>query len=97
MPGFPYTSSLALIGTNVVMLSMPFIRGQGAWLAAGVVMLVLFSLIYLTMKFFSSSKGKDTSYKSIDFKRFHGRLASEFSRELTIDADKKKNNKNSGK
>jgi L-asparagine transporter-like permease len=93
MPGFPYTSWFALIGIVIVILSMPFISGQGSGLAAGIVMVGLYSLIYWAMKNFGASKVKDASNKSE--KAYHGRFATEISEEL-IDGCKK-DDKNKGK
>ncbi|MEQ8197834.1 MAG: amino acid permease [Clostridiaceae bacterium] len=93
MPGFPYTSWFALIGMIIVILSMPFISGQGSGLIAGIVMTALYSLIYMAMKYFSSSKVKSTADRSVNIKRYHGKLATEFSRELAEGTDKKDKNK----
>lgn len=50
MPGFPYTSWIALISIIVIIISMPFISGQTSGLIAGLVMTALFAVIYLIMK-----------------------------------------------
>ena len=51
MPGFPYTSWIALISMIIVLLCMPFIPGQGVGLIAGIVMVVFYSGVYVAMKF----------------------------------------------
>lgn len=82
MPGFPYGSWFTLIGMIVVIFSMPFIPGQEAGLIAGIVMVAFFSLIYMAIKFFNKSEVKDTTDRSIDIRKHHGRFATEFSKEL---------------
>lgn len=49
MPGYPITSWIALIGTVIVIASMPFISGQLSGLIAGIAMTVLYALIYFVM------------------------------------------------
>lgn len=93
MPGYPYTTWFALIGTVIVILSMPFISGQGAGLIAGIVMLILFTLIYMVMKFFRSSQAKNSTDKNTITKAYGGRLAAEFSEELSEGDSKKDKNK----
>jgi L-asparagine transporter-like permease len=46
LPGFPYTSWLALGSCLAVIASMPLIPGQGAGLAAGLALLALFAAAY---------------------------------------------------
>ncbi|KZL91996.1 amino acid permease [Clostridium magnum] len=89
MPGFPYSSWLALIGTIVIILSMPIISGQGSGLIAGIAMVSVFSLIYVAMKFFSGSQVKSTTDASRNIKRYHGKFVTEFSRELTEETNRK--------
>lgn len=81
MPGYPYTSWIALISIIVVILSMPFIEGQTSGLIAGVAMLILFTVIYYIMKLVNPSldqknemKGKQRNYQT--------QFAQEFSEEL---------------
>ena len=50
MPGFPYTSWIALISMIIIILSMPFISGQGIGLIAGFAMIIISSLIYAGMR-----------------------------------------------
>ncbi|MDF2557132.1 MAG: amino acid permease [Bacillales bacterium] len=49
MPGFPYTSWIALISMIIVLLCMPFIPGQVTGLISGVIMVIFYSLIYLAV------------------------------------------------
>lgn len=56
MPGFPYTSWIALVSMVLILLSMPFIEGQGTGLVAGIAMVVIYGLIYFAVG--SRKKGK---------------------------------------
>lgn len=82
MPGYPITSWLALIGTIVVIVSMPFISGQLSGLIVGLAMTAGFTLIYLIMKFVGRKK------ESPEMERLHRRsmntvYSQEMSKELT--------------
>lgn len=92
--GYPYGSLIALIGMVVVIISMPFISGQGLGLFVGVVMTIIYSFIYIGIKVFSSSSTKNDTSKVIDIKRYRGRLAAEVSNELTESSSDKDRNKN---
>lgn len=46
LPGFPVTSWLGLIGMIAIIISMPFIPGQGAGLVVGLILVALLSVIY---------------------------------------------------
>ena len=48
--GFPYTSIAVLLLLIIAILSMPFVKGQGSGLIAGVVLVVLFSVLYSVTK-----------------------------------------------
>lgn len=50
LPGFPYTSWLALAGSIAIIASMPLIPGQGSGLAAGLALVVLYSGVYFVFK-----------------------------------------------
>ncbi len=50
MPGFPYTSWFALISMLAIMASMPFIKGQGAGLLAGLAMILIFIIVYCFLR-----------------------------------------------
>lgn len=79
MPGFPYTSWIALVAIIVVIISMPFISGQTSGLIAGVAMTALFIVIYLVMKV----TGKAETGELISRRGMRSRYAQEFSEELT--------------
>ncbi len=50
LPGYPYTSWLALGGCLAVIVSMPLVPGQGSGLAAGLALLAIFAAAYLAKK-----------------------------------------------
>jgi L-asparagine transporter-like permease len=81
MPGFPYTSWIALIGTIVVIISMPFISGQGSGLIAGIIMTVLYSIIYLVM-WLTGREGESRGMERLHHRRLNARYSQEFSEEL---------------
>lgn len=59
MRGYPFTSLFVLISLIIVMLSMPLIPGQVYGFVAGLVMTVLYIMIYLVIKYRSRVKKKD--------------------------------------
>jgi L-asparagine transporter-like permease len=81
MHGYPYTSWFVLISLIAIIFSMPFIPGQVAGLYAGIIIIAVYSLIYLALKIVRSFKNgniaslNETYYKS-DF-------LTEFSEEIT--------------
>ncbi|MDP4107046.1 MAG: amino acid permease, partial [Bacillota bacterium] len=91
MPGFPYTSWIALISMIIVLLSMPFIPGQTIGLISGVVMVIIFSMIYYVMRFRIGSIMKVTPQRGLPAKSNNPSFQTEFSHELAEKADKKKN------
>lgn len=90
MPGYPYTSWIALISMIVVFLSMPFIPGQSVGLITGMVIVILFSLIYLTMKFRPGSERRSSLARGLQIKKYQSGLSTEFSEELMAKMNKKK-------
>lgn len=81
MPGYPYTSWIALVSMIIVFFSMPFIPGQAAGLITGIVMVVSYSLIYLAIRFRTSAN--DTPHRGLNIKKYQTRVLTEFSKELT--------------
>ncbi|MDT8717534.1 amino acid permease [Clostridium sp. 19966] len=81
--GYPYTSWIALIGTVIVIVSMPLIPGQGSGLAAGIVMVAVYSLIYMAMKVKHKAESEDITAKIVGIKKYHGKFITEISEELT--------------
>ncbi|MDQ1146140.1 L-asparagine transporter-like permease [Bacillus sp. SORGH_AS 510] len=85
MPGFPYTSWITLICMVVVLISMPFIPGQGTGLVAGIGFVVVYSLIYLTLRYRARSRITPETSLKVDYQ---SGLLTEFSEELTDKEDK---------
>lgn len=79
LPGFPYTSWVVLISLIAVIFSMPFIPGQASGLIAGIIMITIYSLIYITYSF---KEKRYTIYKSVS-KRYQPGMLTEVSKELT--------------
>lgn len=86
MPGFPYTSWIALVSLIIVLLSMPLIPGQTAGLFTGISMVVFFSLTYLVMSRRGGLQGHDDRVRGT----LQSNFATEFSEELYGDNDKDK-------
>lgn len=89
MPGYPYTSWIALISMIIIILSMPFIPGQGSGLIAGFVLIALYSFIYIGIKFVNSPERNNAINRSVSNRRYKKRLLTEFSKELTGENEKK--------
>jgi L-asparagine transporter-like permease len=80
MPGFPYTSWITLISMIIVLVSMPFIPGQGTGLVAGIGMVVVYSLIYFAMRYRTRERTSKSGVSTIDYR---DGMLTEFSEELT--------------
>ena len=89
MPGYPYTSWITLISMIVVLISMPFIPGQGAGLVTGFIMIMVYSLIYLALKFRASSERRAAKTRGLLIKNYRSRLSTEFSEEIMGKINKK--------
>jgi L-asparagine transporter-like permease len=93
MPGYPYTSWIALISMIIIFVSMPFIPGQGTGLITGIVLVVLYSFIYLVLRFRTNAQAKLTTQKGLHTKRYQPSLLTEFSDEPFEKANEEKKNK----
>lgn len=82
MPGYPYTSWIALVVTIIVIISMPFIAGQGSGLIAGIVMTVLYSAIYFIMRI-TGRKGESKEMEELHHRGLRAGYFQEISEELT--------------
>lgn len=58
LPGYPYTSWLGMAGCLAIIASMPLIPGQGSGLAAGVILVGLYTVFYFMKKSFSEGDEK---------------------------------------
>ncbi|WP_110460985.1 amino acid permease [Ruminiclostridium sufflavum] len=85
MKGFPYTSWVVLISLTAIIFSMPYIDGQGTGLVAGVIMIAVYSLLYVGMRAVSSFPKNRLSVKSV----YKSDFLTEASDELTSFEDKK--------
>ena len=82
MPGYPYTSWIALFSTIVIIISMPFISGQLSGLLAGLGMTTLYALIYVIMKL-TGRKKEAPGMEQLHNKGMRAGFSQEMSRELT--------------
>jgi L-asparagine transporter-like permease len=85
MPGYPYTSWIALISIAVIILSMPLLPGQGSGLIATIIMIAFYLAAYVLFRsriFYRNARKTD---KSIDLKEYLSLLSAEFSEELYRD------------
>lgn len=90
MPGYPYTSWIVFLSILIIIISMPFISGQGLGLVAGIVMTTLYYITYVTLKYLRNLKKNNTSYSNFKHKKYQSNLSAEFSKELTDKTYKKK-------
>lgn len=78
IPGYPYTSWLAIISLIAIIASMPLIPGQGSGLVAGLLLILFFLIVYLV---------KELVGKKRPFNRFleqlRPRTSMEFAKELS--------------
>lgn len=88
MPGYPYTSWIVLICMVIIILSMPFIPGQSSGLIAGLIMVAFYSIAYMAIRLTNVSR-KD---KAAGNKKFRKALLTEFSEELTEEAEESDKN-----
>jgi L-asparagine transporter-like permease len=89
MPGYPYSSWIALISMIIIILSMPLIPGQLSGLIAGIIMIALYSLIYLAIRFVFNPQKNTTTNKGFKYNRYQSRLSTEFSKELADEFNEK--------
>jgi L-asparagine transporter-like permease len=81
MPGYPFTSWIALISIVVIIISMPFISGQTSGLVAGIVMTAGYTLIYVIMKY-SGRHRTNNQMKHLNRGQWKERYSNEISEEL---------------
>lgn len=90
MPGYPYTSWIGLISMIIIILSMPFIPGQGSGLIAGLFMVGVYSVAYMLLRY---SRARGSVHKLIKTK-YKTNLSTEFSDEISekeVGTDEDKN------
>lgn len=76
MQGFPYTSVFVLVSLLAAIASMPFVKGQGAGLAAGICLVVFYAAAYGVMRYHSRES------RQMHRPRAAGAANAEFSEEL---------------
>jgi L-asparagine transporter-like permease len=91
MRGYPYTSWIALISMIIILMCMPLIPGQGVGLIAGIVMVVVYSLVYYVMRLITRSKTENATGKGNPMRKKQPSLVTEFSEELNPKMDHKEN------
>lgn len=84
-----YASWIALLGIIIAILSMPFIKGQGSGLAAGIIMVALFSASYVVMRYAQNLKKGNLQQGNQNGGTARMKFVSEFSKEIS----KRKNSK----
>lgn len=93
LPGYPMTSWLALASILLIIASMPLIPGQGAGLVAGLILVSLFSVIYIGKKLYQQKvvqAGQVTEEKVSSTKGFLQRQEAQFeiAKEVAIDQER---------
>lgn len=83
MPGFPYTSWIALLGIIAIILSMPFISGQTSGLIAGIGITLVFTVIYLIMKAVGFRENHEP--EKLNLRKYQSNYAQEFAQEFFSD------------
>jgi L-asparagine transporter-like permease len=82
MPGFPYTSWIALISIIAVLVSMPFIPGQEIGLITGIVMVVFYSIVYVAMRYVNGYRMRFKLKRGMRFETYQSDYLTEYSKEL---------------
>ena len=90
MPGFPYTSWIALISIIAILISMPLISGQEIGMITGIVMVIFFSIVYVVMKYVSRTNLKLLTKKGLRSKDFETGFLTEYSKELNGEENEKR-------
>jgi hypothetical protein len=70
---------------------MPFIKGQGTGLIAGIIMIVFYSLCYAGMKLYRTFHGRDNTEKEHYGRNYREGLSTEFSEELADIIERQQN------
>jgi AAT family amino acid transporter len=62
LPGYPFSSWIAMLSLIGIILSMPLVEGQGYGLVAGVTFILLYTVLYFVKKYFAKNF-KESSYE----------------------------------
>jgi len=92
LPGYPITSWLALVSCLLIIASMPLVAGQGAGLVAGLVLVIVCSVIYNGRKLYQQKviqARQGDGEKFISPRKLVQRQEAQFemAKEVTIDQD----------
>lgn len=82
MPGYPYTSWIALISMIIIIFSMPFIPGQVSGLIAGIIMIGIYLVAFIVMTFVKHSKSSNAVSEGFKRKGYQSIFSEEYSNEL---------------
>lgn len=83
VPGFPYSSWIAFVSMILVLISMPFIPGQGTGLISGIVMVIFYSAVFMAIRFRIRRKAAVPAGQRGPLRVVRPSLATEWSEELT--------------
>lgn len=102
MPGYPYTSWIALLAGVTILFSMPFIPGQTAGLITGIAMVAVYALIYQIMKMAAVRNGNiDTADRingsNTQQQNYRTMLSEEYAEEFIEDTRPNNNSNNKKK
>jgi len=92
-PGYPYSTWIVFLSLIMIIVSMPFISGQGSGLIAGIIMIVAFSIIYIFNTWINNLQRNRMIDHSLNKKTCETKLSVEFSKELTREIDSRVNKK----
>jgi AAT family amino acid transporter len=86
LPGYPYTSWLAIISCGAVILSMPLVPGQGGGLIAGMALVVFYTAVYFMKTHFFHRADKVSPLLKTQFE-----ISSELQPECKLEDKEQKN------
>jgi AAT family amino acid transporter len=78
LPGYPYTSWIALASSILIIVSMPLVPGQGSGLIAGLALLALYTGIYFLNKHYAGKQNKISSAADMLRDHWPRRLTAQF-------------------
>ncbi|AFV02148.1 D-serine/D-alanine/glycine transporter [Dehalobacter sp. DCA] len=82
MPGYPYSTWIVFLSLILIIISMPFISGQGTGLIAGIIMIALFSVIYMFLTRVHILQTDRSQNKRLTGDLYKTKLTAEFSEAL---------------
>ncbi|MBR0600399.1 amino acid permease [Sinanaerobacter chloroacetimidivorans] len=94
MPGYPYTSWIALFSIVLIIISMPFIEGQASGLVAGLIMTVFYILAFVAVTYVKPSKKGSEVKTPLKSRVIRSGYSTEYSKELDAAGTDQKKEKN---